>query len=441
MTSGNFAVVPIDSITIDRENRQRRDLGNLSELEASIRQHGLINPITITRDHLLIAGERRLTSARNIGLTEISVQYLEDLSRPEQEMIELEENVQRKDLSWQDYVTTVARLHKIKSETNPDWTQESTAALLNRTPQHVGQVLTVERNMDYELVAKADSFSVARNTANRREERKTADGLRELDRVVSDSIGEPIPAEAANPAENAGEQESGTPIPAPSRATILNASFHDFAAGYSGRPYNLLHCDFPYGVGVGDKVGQSAAKITGTYEDTPDVYFALLKTLTETQDRLIMPSAHLMFWFSMDYYNETKTILEAAGWKVNPFPLIWHKSDNTGILPDPNRGPRRTYETALLASRGDRKIVRAVANSFGAPTTRERHTSEKPVSVLQHFLRMLVDESTRLLDPTAGSGNAVRVASELGADYALGVELDADFAAAANAAMRESYLE
>jgi predicted RNA methylase len=53
--------------------------------------------------------------------------------------------------------------------------------------------------------------------------------------------------------------------------------------------------------------------------------------------------------------------------------------------------------------------------------------SEKSMRVLQHFFRMLVDENTRLLDSTCGSGNAVRIAEEMGAHSVLGLEIDPDF--------------
>jgi DNA modification methylase len=134
-----------------------------------------------------------------------------------------------------------------------------------------------------------------------------------------------------------------------------------------------------------------------------------------------------MFWFSMDYYQETITQLEAMGWWVNPFPLIWHKSDNMGILPDPTRGPRRIYETCLIASRGDRKIVRAVSNVVSHPTTKTIHMSEKPIGMLTKFMEMFVDEHTALLDPTCGSGNAIRAAEARGAHAVLGLERDTEF--------------
>jgi len=47
--------------------------------------------------------------------------------------------------------------------------------------------------------------------------------------------------------------------------------------------------------------------------------------------------------------------------------------------------------------------------------------------MLDHFLRMLVDEHTTFLDPTCGSGNACIVAEHLGAALVRGVERDTEF--------------
>jgi len=112
---------------------------------------------------------------------------------------------------------------------------------------------------------------------------------------------------------------------------------------------------------------------------------------------------------------------------VNIFPLVWLKSDNSGIIPDANRGPRRIYETAFLCTRGDRKIVKAKGNAVSAPTTKKYHMSEKPTSVLTHFMSILVDENTLMLDPTCGSGNSVKVAEELGARWSLGLEMNPEY--------------
>jgi len=272
-------------------------------------------------------------------------------------------------------------------------------------------------------VLEAPKFSTARSFAWRRQERRVNSALREV-RQQSFQVNTPSPAELAG--DESKEETLST-----RRGLIEVADFKTWSLEIPEVPYNLIHCDFPYGVKAGDTIGQSGAKSYGGYEDSKKIYFDLLDTLLTNQDRFIAGSAHLFFWFSMDYYQITKDKLEVGGWTVNLFPLIWFKTDNTGILPDAQRGPRRVYETAFLCTRGDRKIVRAVGNCAAAGVSKRYHMSEKPILVLQHFFRMLVDETTVMLDPTCGSGNAVKVAEELGADWSLGLEINPEYVEAA----------
>jgi 23S rRNA G2445 N2-methylase RlmL len=49
--------------------------------------------------------------------------------------------------------------------------------------------------------------------------------------------------------------------------------------------------------------------------------------------------------------------------------------------------------------------------------------------MLEYFLSMVVTEYTNLLDPTCGSGTAIRAGAKLGARSALGLELNPTVAA------------
>lgn len=132
-----------------------------------------------------------------------------------------------------------------------------------------------------------------------------------------------------------------------------------------------------------------------------------------------------MFWYSLEFNTEVRNFFtqHMPDFTVQTFPMIWHKSDNKGLLPDANRYGRRTYETALLLTRGDRKVVGPVALSYGAPTGIKEHLSMKPEPMLRHFFRMFVDEYTQMLDPTCGSGTSLRAAESLGAQHVFGLEL------------------
>ncbi|KFI97587.1 MULTISPECIES: ParB N-terminal domain-containing protein [Actinomycetes] len=53
--------------------RHRRDLGDLNALVASIQREGLLQPITITPDGLLVCGARRLAAVRALGWKTVNV--------------------------------------------------------------------------------------------------------------------------------------------------------------------------------------------------------------------------------------------------------------------------------------------------------------------------------------------------------------------------------
>lgn len=420
MTSASFSSVSIDTITVDRSVRQRRELRDVEILAESIRTVGLINPPVVTPELVLVAGERRLEACRSLGWTSISVQFTDELPPLTLHLIELEENVKRLDLTWQEHNDAIATYHKLQAQANPEWNQAKTAEALGLSDGAVAKhLLVATARTESEDVAGAEKFSSALNMAQRQQERKKEAAQRRLTA---------LPAELRKAKQPEGSAITPpAPSPPPTTHNILNEDFTLWCQTPKPQLFNLIHCDFPYGVNVGDKKGQGNAQTRGHYEDTPDVYFTLLNAFVANQDNFCAPSAHLIFWFSMKFYEETKAILEGAGWRVDPFPLIWHKSDNAGIIPDANRGPRRTYETALFASRGDRKIVSPVANSFSGPTTKDYHTSEKSEAMLRHFFRMVCDEYSLLLDPTCGSGMAVKVAKSMGAEFALGLERDPEF--------------
>ena len=95
--------LPVDSIQRNpRQPREKFDLEELENLAASIREHGVIQPIIVSpgknETYTLIAGERRLQAARRAGLKTIPVVVR---SATDQQLLELAliENVQRADLN------------------------------------------------------------------------------------------------------------------------------------------------------------------------------------------------------------------------------------------------------------------------------------------------------------------------------------------------------
>ena len=81
--------------------RRQFDSGELAELEASLKASGLLQPITVRRQgdaFELIAGERRLRAASNLGWTEISA-IVRDFDDRTMLVLALVENLQRSNLN------------------------------------------------------------------------------------------------------------------------------------------------------------------------------------------------------------------------------------------------------------------------------------------------------------------------------------------------------
>jgi ParB family chromosome partitioning protein len=95
--------VPVEKIIPNpRQPRSHFDPAALEELAASIREHGIIQPLLVSRaendGYVLIAGERRWQASKLAGLAEVPVivRQTTDLERLELALIE---NVQRADLN------------------------------------------------------------------------------------------------------------------------------------------------------------------------------------------------------------------------------------------------------------------------------------------------------------------------------------------------------
>jgi N6-adenosine-specific RNA methylase IME4/ParB-like chromosome segregation protein Spo0J len=101
--------LPISRIIVGE--RHRRDLGNIDGLAASIRELGLLQPIVVRPDGMLIAGERRLRAAQELGWTEIPVNVV-DLDAVVRG--EFAENAVRKDFTLSEAVAIKRALEPLE---------------------------------------------------------------------------------------------------------------------------------------------------------------------------------------------------------------------------------------------------------------------------------------------------------------------------------------
>lgn len=95
--------------------RARTDLGDLTELVASIKEVGLLQPIVITADRELVAGGRRLAACRQIGMERVPVHVAEDITDAVSLLVaERDENTCRKDMTIVEKLTIGERIEALR---------------------------------------------------------------------------------------------------------------------------------------------------------------------------------------------------------------------------------------------------------------------------------------------------------------------------------------
>ena len=101
------------------DNRREVDNKKIKELSESIKELGLLNPITINTDKTLIAGMHRLEACKLLGYDEIKVNVV-NLNSLLAELAEIDENLIRNELHWLDADKQLARRKAIYEEIHPE---------------------------------------------------------------------------------------------------------------------------------------------------------------------------------------------------------------------------------------------------------------------------------------------------------------------------------
>lgn len=409
--------LPLAEIQIS-ENRQRKEFiqENINELAESIRTHGLYHPIVISSDetgYRLLAGERRLRAISQLAELEIGFAcghewiesgyipctLLPELSDLERREIELEENVIRVDLTWQEKAKALADLTALRKEQKPGTTNKEIAHEVfgpgaDWAIDNVSTAIVLAKHLDDPDVAKAKSTAEAKKIVQKKLETKRREKLAES--VDISKV----------------------------RHAVLEGDSLTLLHSLEDGKFQCIITDPPYGIGA-DGFG-SQAKTAHAYDDTEDYGLQCYDALAKEGYRVAAKGAHLYAFCTIELWQKLSDIFTTHGWSVWPRPLIWWKGPNAGMLPRPEHGPRYTYEAVLFAIKGDKKTLCVKPDVIAIPPVSDKvHAAEKPVDLYLDLLSRSCLPGDEILDPFAGSG-VVFTAAHRAKLTATGIELNPD---------------
>lgn len=418
-------LVPDHIITV-AENRQRKefDEGKHQEMVTSLQDKGLMTPVVV-RNHIgggyeLVAGERRLRAIREchalgfplkfeglfISPGAVPIVNLGDLDPLEAKELELEENIRRLDLTWQERVTAEAELMQLREE----------------RAKREGLPAPKAADLAQELRGHNRGASVvqSRILANNLHRPEVKNAKSESDAMKSLKRAEEAERNAATAAKMGKESLSG-------QHRLVQSDCVVWMEQQASSLYDVICSDPPYGMGA-DEFGDGGGRTGGSsgdhfYDDSVESWLELMAAAVPQLSRLAKPDAHLYLFCDFDRFHGLKKFVEGNGWKVFRTPLIWFKPA-AFRAPWPDKGPQRKYECILYAVRGDLKSTILAGDVIQCPPDENLgHPAQKPVALIQELLRRSVRPGMQVLDPFCGSGPVFEAGHALSA-IVTGVEQD-----------------
>lgn len=408
-------LIPLSSITVpaDRQ-RQEFDPERLSYLQNSIGRVGLIQPITVDAEGVLVAGERRLKAFRALDMIGTPIKFNgevlpagvipavlpNEISNVARFEIELEENIARHDLTWQEQAQALSQLKRLR-ELQAAQAQEPVPTVAD-----LAQEIHGRRDGDYQNKTRK-ALIVAKHLGNP-----------EVAKAKSVDDAFKILKRQETAVQNAIAANGVAMVSAGERLVAVQDDcikwLEDYA--FSDEPrFDIICTDPPYGMSA-EKFGDGGSAyvgITHEYADDPDLWTGLMTDFAHLAFTVTKPSAHLYVACDIDGFATLKTLFAKAGWRVHRTPLINVKKDANRV-PWPQQGPRRSYELVLYAVKGPKPTTAIYSDVF--ETTGDEnlgHGAQKPVDYWCNLLQRSAIPGDRVLDPFAGTGGILVAANDL----------------------------
>lgn len=407
---------------IDVPERQRRSFNEaaMNDLQLSIANHGLFHAIVLREKHILVAGERRLKAITHLHNDKVQIIYNEQIVpekcipfiniESEDEIhaleMELDENIIREDISWQDKVRAHSEIHKLRVARNPDQTYKQTAQeIVTRTgtPRtikaievDISRALVTSEFLDHPDVRSAKNEQWAFNAA-----------ARILRDDFTTKLGKNVKSKHTF---LAGKAETHL-------AKLIKAK----------KKFNCFVIDPPYGIDAHTfHPGNSPAEKLHEYNDDIESALSFSSALINLCTKLCTPDAHLWMFCDVELFLRLRSLLAERQWIVFRTPLIWNKGSTGYIMRKANI--RRGYEMLLFAQRGERSLSQMFQDiiSVSNRTEEKLHAAQKPVELYEQLIRLSCIPEDSVLDPCCGSGTIFKAAQNVKVS-ATGIEQDEHF--------------
>lgn len=417
-------IIPYDDVVLNERQRKRIATPQLNELKESILSpRGLLQPPVVYHlpegKYLLIAGERRYRAVglihkekkffqcdtQTIATGELPVTLTDLPTLLDQQEAELDENIQRVELTWQEKAEAMANIHKLRVSVNPIQTMKQTGAELaaktGGSAKHLGikirEALVITENMHNPAVSGARTAAEAHTIILRAQE----------DAVRAEIARRRIAKMEVAPDVVIKEGDSLIIMPTMEANTV-----------------DLILADPPYGEDASGGGFRARTVHHHDYEDDEETSWAIQKAILVEGFRLTKQRANIFMFTDIKWWDRLQRVSAQIGWTPFRRPVIWGKSDSEGLAPWGAQGFRLTTDFIFFATKGQKGLLASPIDYLRVnrvPRDERVHAAEKPVALLKQLIECSTLPGDMVLDPCCGSGSTL-IAAKTTHRKAIGIE-------------------
>lgn len=212
--------------------------------------------------------------------------------------------------------------------------------------------------------------------------------------------------------------------------TIIVADCLDVMSQMPDGCVDLVVADPPFNVEGGQVIKfphrkSIATKFAWDIFATEDEYISWTSAWIGAATRLLKPAGSLLLWFRAENVSWAKAIYTGKGGLSHKATIVWHKTNPVPRIRKTNY--LSSFEVLLWAVVDPQnftfnfKTQREMHNFIESPicmgNERLSHPSQKPESIIQHFMEIHSDTGDHIFDPFMGSGTTAIVADRLGRKF------------------------
>lgn len=462
-----------------REDRHRQKFSRkpLDQLIDSMRDVGQLQPGLCRWNEEgrieLVVGERRLRACLVLKKKFLYIIKDELKDKLLLEQAQLDENLIRSDLTWQEEIIAKSRLHTILQErfgkaqpgVRGGHSLKDTAEYLGSKIATLSEDVTLATFLTIEEVAAAPNKTVAKKIAKKlienvnrqeaialalkkeekpyeptEEERAEAklehkrllDKLAQAGKTKEEAHAEATKIMEQKLAPKTKERDIQEQQLIYFNKRCLLGTMEDKILTFPDGHFDIICFDPPWGVEF-DKVFKNTGT-TKQYEDNAEAYLDSLPKWLDLIWQKLAENSHLYMFFSITNHQFVYDQLERVGFSTNRMPLIWHKK-GAHTTRNPTIWPGRAYEPIAYARKGDKPLQRqgapdVITTPMPTPSIKDIHPSAKHPQIYKELLERSAKPADKVLDPMAGSGMFGVACEALRDNFALDwqmIEMDNDF--------------